>query len=335
MGRGDSDGSGSSGLAEEILRSLFDHGRRRGGGRGRPGTGDKKRPEWRCECGTTNFEDRNVCRRCAQRRPPGCSARVPNAGEWPALPGNDGSKGISPGKQAEAFSQAAAKARRAGAPPEAIEPLQAEERAARQRQLDRKVDAKVERARAAAARADAEVAAADVALAAAQRRLQEARVKADAAATRLQEEEAAAATGPAPALGDSMFDAVEDLLAKLENGGFAAAMGLPEPVLAAMAVVQQGILAAKPPMPAAALDQPLTPDVSQGPMEVRRAAAAGVRKADDVSACPDNMEDDGGEVAKRIRVASDLMTELKGLEETDEAGYAAAAKAAMRRLAPY
>ena len=247
-------------LATELLCSLFGNGARRGGGRGGGGVRPSK-PEWRCECGVTNFDDRDHCRRCSQARGGATSAWPP-----PPRPGRRQAPPLPPGTQADAYRRAAATARKAGAPPAVLEPLAAEERAARQRQAEKRSTARLDAAREAKQRADAGVKLAETAMEDARLRLEDAMAKAARAEETLRKEEAALtppAAGPtAPMTGDfgALVHSIQGLMGKLENGGFAAKTTFPEDLLAAMTAVQKELLTMSSPAGRPELDAELEPD---------------------------------------------------------------------------
>ena len=96
------------------------------------------RPEYCCaKCQTRNWCDRSSCRHCGMARPRsiartmGINPRRAPPGAPAARPTN--APQIKPGVQAETFRRAAADMRKAGAPPNVIEPVLAAEQEARQR----------------------------------------------------------------------------------------------------------------------------------------------------------------------------------------------------------
>ena len=252
---------------KEILKGAV------GQGRGERTATPERRPEWCCSaCSATNFDTRRVCRDCGGARD-GQKAMLQPArtnrglGRAPALViTSDGpSRRVvapqKPGQQAEALRQAAAVARRAGAPPEALAPLAAEERAARRRQLEARAAWPLEQARTAATRASEAVKTAETSLLAAQTRLDAAKLACEEAQAKLATEEAKAIEAQAMAAqkakdaGKRPLAPLPDLVAKaqalltmLESGRGAAGRHLPEELLAFMTALQQTVLAIAPPL---------------------------------------------------------------------------------------
>ena len=113
-------------VLKEILKGTV------GQGRGERTATPERRPEWCCSvCSVTNFDTRRVCRDCGGARDgQKATAQPARTTKWmgraPALViTSDGPSRlvVAPqklGQQAEALRQAAAVARRAGAPPEAL-----------------------------------------------------------------------------------------------------------------------------------------------------------------------------------------------------------------------
>ena len=151
-GRGNRGAVGSPELqvfARELRDAILD-----GSGRGRQ-HGANRKPEWRCSCGCTNFDDRTICRRCANRwggaiaaspPPPApysagitaakatgdgfaklsqAPARLPQGSAWAAGPPGSVTA-PKPATRAGALERAIAAARDVGAPAAAIEAMQSE-----------------------------------------------------------------------------------------------------------------------------------------------------------------------------------------------------------------
>ena len=88
---------------------------------------------------------------------------------------------LTPGQQADQYRRAAAVAKRAGAPPELIQPLQDQEKVARQKKEDQKLTAKLQQARQAEQKARQHVAQAATAVEQAQAKLQQAAARLESA----------------------------------------------------------------------------------------------------------------------------------------------------------
>ena len=193
-------------LAQEILGKLLSGSfMQQSPQASKSAAGILRRPEWRCqECFVTNYEDRTKCRMCAVPRggarasiPPPRSFGARSSTPTPVPPGATQTpcqKGMHPqqyrpGQQADIFRRAAAAARKAGAPAAAVQPLEAEEQAARLRQAEARTISRLEQAKMTVARADAAVLEAEQAIETAQQRLEVARTRAETAKQRFQQEE--------------------------------------------------------------------------------------------------------------------------------------------------
>ena len=173
------------------------------------------RPEYSCvHCQTMNWCDRAAYRQCGTAHPrgapraPGATSRRPPLGA-PATR-QEAASPIKPGLQAETFRRAAADMRKAGAPPNVIEPVLAAEREARQRQTEAKASSKLEAARHAANHAQTAVDSAEAAVAAAEEAFANARQRLDRCKQRHRERTAA-------------IQAEEDLLAASKPAEIVAA----------------------------------------------------------------------------------------------------------------
>jgi hypothetical protein len=225
----------------------------------------QRRPEWQCTgCGTHNFLDRQVCRRCSLAHSQ--SPKAPPA--WPevSLPRGSvwasSSREKTPAKRAAALEQAAATAKAAGASAETLATLACEAASAKQEAADsRPVGARLDSARAKARRARAAADAAEKAVEQAELRQAEAlqqAAEADAALAALEED---LATHRSPLeLMQGVLEGARALLQQLESTPLTVPGELapPERVLAGMRDLQTALAAADPSEPVEmALDEEL------------------------------------------------------------------------------
>ena len=144
-----------------------------------------------------------------------------------------------------------------------MEPLIIEERAARQRQSDRRVNAKLEAARLAASRASSAVSAAEAAVEAAQLKLQQARAKAEEAEKKVRNGEASihaeSQQHTGPGAHEELIRRTRALLNVIESGRLAPGRDLPEELVQCMTAAHE-VMEAMAPTPAARIDEPLEPE---------------------------------------------------------------------------
>ena len=244
-------------VAEAVRRALLS------GGASSRLPAQRSKPEWRCECGCTNFEDRHVCRRCDAARgrrkasfPP--PARANSLSEWPPLPGPSRTAS-HPAAHANALRRAAETARRAGAPAESVAQLVQHEEEARRAVLEsRSPGSRLDSLLASVKRQATQVDRAEATVVQARERLGKAEANVEEAKCRLADLEqqlaalestlAAGSASNLPAAGPvgNLAEQAGALLQQLESSAFPGQTQVPEVVLDAMMKLQQALLVIQP-----------------------------------------------------------------------------------------
>ena len=285
-------------LAAEVLRSLF--------------TGAKpeqqpprRRPEWTCSCGVTNFTDTQACRHCSAARG-GRQARVlersvgkPNAQSKPDVRG---------------LGQAAVAAEAAGASPAVLESLKKEATDQRSRAADaRPVGSRLDSAKAAQRKAQKAVTDAKAAVTKANERLQESLLQMDAAQAQvdsIEEELRAERARPAGSSGLTLQPNLESTLRELLSA-LDSFQQVPDSIKDVHARARAALPALQPVEP-----QPQRADAPTALQEQR----GRVRMADEASL---GSGDETGAEDQTAQGGDDMLMELRDGEDDTDAALAA------------